>query len=159
MFVRSYLEFDWPCEAVVTLLLGDDPGRWLVAIVEESARWEGELVSRVGFEAAHRWVGRRDGIAIGPSVPFGGGLLLPVSWRSTEPRALFPMVEADLQVAPLGRDLTQLSVNARYEPSPSGPGMGLDRTLLHRVAEAVIGDLLRRVASALRSRLEDRAGT
>jgi len=105
VFIRYYLELDRPCEMVATLLPSEGPGGWLVAIIQESARWEGELMRRAGLGPPHRWGERRDGIAVGPPVPFGGGLLVPLSWRSAGHRALFPVVEADLQIAPMGHEL------------------------------------------------------
>jgi hypothetical protein len=155
VFVRSYLELDQPCGTVTALLLQMDRG-WLTAVVEESARWEGDLLVRVGLGPPHPRTGRRDTITVGPPALIGGGLLLPLSWRSTERLTPFSRVEADLQAAPLGPDLTQLSINARYQPSARSEVP--DRALRHRVAEAVVADLLRRVASGLRARMEGPAG-
>jgi hypothetical protein len=56
-------------------------------------------------------------------------------------------------VAPIGQNRTQLSVSTRYQP-PLGPlGRAIDRTLLHRVAEATIKDFVDRAGEALTSRL------
>src|SRR5579875_2019063 len=60
MLVRYYLELDRPCEMVATLLPSEGPGGWLVAIIQESARWEGELMTRLGLGPAYRWGERRD---------------------------------------------------------------------------------------------------
>ena len=75
--------------------------------------------------------------------------MIPITWRSVGIDGLFPVVEADLQVAPMGPELTQLSINARYTP-PLGPiGTIVDRALMHRLAEAVIRDFLHRVAKRI----------
>src|SRR5579875_845213 len=60
VFIRYYLELDRPCEMVATLLPSEGPGGWLVAIIQESARWEGELMTRLGLGPAYRWGERRD---------------------------------------------------------------------------------------------------
>ena len=70
-------------------------------------------------------------------------------WTATGAPGLFPALEADLEVAPLGPNRSQLAMSARYEP-PFGPiGRAIDRTVLFRVAEATLKDFLDRVASAL----------
>jgi hypothetical protein len=77
---------------------------------------------------------------------------LPMTWRATGAQRLFPLLEADLEVAGLGATRTQLSISARYRP-PMGPlGRVLDRALLHRVAEAALKDFLDHVGAAIATR-------
>jgi hypothetical protein len=75
---------------------------------------------------------------------------LPLSWTATGAGSLFPLLDADVDVAGLGLERTQLSISARYQP-PLGPvGRALDRAVMHRVAEATVKDFLDHVAEALR---------
>jgi hypothetical protein len=67
------------------------------------------------------------------------------------PARLHPR-SADIEVAPLGADQTHLSISGRYEPPMRAIGRILDRTLLHRVAEATVKDFLDRVAERIRTR-------
>jgi uncharacterized membrane protein len=76
-----------------------------------------------------------------------------MSWRATGPGALFPSLEADLEVAPLSRNRTQLSISARYRPPFGAVGRVIDSTMLHRVAEATIKDFLDRTREAIQGRL------
>ena len=76
-------------------------------------------------------------------------LRLPFSWRATGPHGLFPVLEGDMEVAPLGDGLTQLAVSARYAPPLGLFGRVIDRTLLHRVAEGTVKDFLDRVAQRI----------
>jgi uncharacterized membrane protein len=55
-------------------------------------------------------------------------------------------------VAALGPSRTQVSISARYRPPGGAVGRALDRTLLHRVAEATLKDFLDRVGEALQTR-------
>ena len=85
----------------------------------------------------------------GQPVRVASKLVLPIRWTASGVSGLFPALEADLEVAPLGPDRTQLAMSARYEP-PFGPiGRAIDRAVLFRVAEATLKDFLDRVANAL----------
>jgi len=76
-----------------------------------------------------------------------------MTWKATGAQRLFPLLEADLEVAGLGATRTQLSISARYRP-PMGPlGRVLDRALLHRVAEAALKDFLDRVGATIATRV------
>ena len=78
--------------------------------------------------------------------------MLPLRWTPTDAPGLFPALEADLEVAPLPPDRTQLAMSARYVP-PLGPlGKAIDRAILYRVAEATLKDFLDRVGEALAAR-------
>jgi hypothetical protein len=74
---------------------------------------------------------------------------LSISWIATGPTALFPRMDADLSIEPLGGDLTQLSFQGSYKPPSGAPGLLLDRWVLHRVAEATVKNLVDRLARAL----------
>ena len=76
-------------------------------------------------------------------------VVLAVSWTATGATALFPRMEADLTMRPLGPDLTQLSFEGSYEPPLGVPGAVLDRWVLHRVAEASVKNFVDRVAQDL----------
>ncbi len=93
---------------------------------------------------------------IGFSAPFRlpQKTLLPIWWRATAPEQLFPALEADIEVAALGPNRTQLSMSARYRPPMGTVGRILDRTLLHRVAEATVKDFLDRVGEGLSARID-----
>jgi hypothetical protein len=62
---------------------------------------------------------------------------------------LLPRLDAELELAPLGRHRTQLAISGRYEPPLGTVGRTVDRLALHRIAEATIKDFLDRVATTL----------
>ena len=62
---------------------------------------------------------------------------------------LFPVLDADLTLAPAGQNAASLRLDGTYRPPLGSLGAELDRLLLHRVAEATIHNFLERVAAAL----------
>lgn len=80
----------------------------------------------------------------------GESAVLPLRWQATGPGSrLFPALDADLALTPVGEHATRLSLAGAYRP-PLGPvGTGLDKAIFHTVAQATIRSLLTRVADAL----------
>lgn len=76
-------------------------------------------------------------------------VVLAMSWTATGATALFPRMEADLKIEPLGPALTQLSFEGSYQPPLGAPGAAMDRWALHRVAEASVKNLVDLIAQDL----------
>lgn len=78
---------------------------------------------------------------------------LAIRWEATGPAGgLFPVLDADIRLAPAGAHATVLNMAGTYR-SPLGPvGKALDRALLHRVASATIREFLARVAAQITDR-------
>ena len=76
---------------------------------------------------------------------------VPLRWTASDHPGLFPELDADLEVAPLGDMLTQLAIGARYVPPFGGFGRAMDRALLSRVAEATLKDFLDAVGTRILS--------
>jgi hypothetical protein len=151
MFVRYYLELALPFEEVERTLLRA-PQDWMPGLAEDAEARGEVLLAEVGFGPPGRRLEKRVQIELGRPFRLASKSVLPMAWRATGPQAVFPSLEADIEVAPIGQSRTQLSVSARYRP-PLGPfGRAIDRTLLHRVAEATIKDFLDRAGEALTSR-------
>ena len=71
-------------------------------------------------------------------------------WEATGPAGgLFPVLDADLLLRPVGLERTRMTLNGCYRPPLGRLGAGLDRAVLHRVATATIRNLLRGIADAL----------
>jgi len=154
MFARYFIELPVPAERVEERLL-HDPESWLPGLAREANRRGDALLAEVGFGRTHR-VARTVEIRCGTPIRAGSKFAMPLRWSASGMTGLFPELEADLEVAPLGEGRTQLAMNARYAP-PLGPvGTAIDRAVLFRVAEATIKDFLDRVGEALLSRAESR---
>jgi hypothetical protein len=149
MFIRYFLELPVPLEGVEQRLLAS-PETWVPGLARDAEDRGELLLAEVGFpvDGDHR-VGTAVEIELGTPRTFLLGTLVPPRWRAAGARRLFPELEADLEIAPLGQDRTQLSISARYRPPMGAVGRVLDRALLHRVAEATIKDFLDRVGEVL----------
>ncbi len=75
---------------------------------------------------------------------------LALRWEATGPGGgLFPVLDADLKLAPDGEGGTVLSLVGSYRP-PLGPlGEALDRTVLRRVAAVTIRSFVAEVAAQI----------
>jgi len=157
MFVRYYLELPVSFEEARDTLL-NQPQDWVPGLAEEAEGRTNSLLVEVGFGPAGRRVGKRVEIQFGRPYELASKVILPLTWRATGPEALFPSLEADLEVAPLSRYRTQLSVSARYRPPLGALGRLIDKTMLHRVAEATIKDFLDGIGESMEARLLSPAG-
>jgi hypothetical protein len=147
MFARYFIEL--PIEPhVVELALAEAPAQWLQRLASDASYRGDTLLADVGFGVRVR-VARTVAVEMGTPVHAGGKTVLPLRWTPIGAPGLFPALEADLEVAPLASNRTQLAMSARYVP-PMGPiGHVIDRTILYRVAEATLKDFLDRVGDAL----------
>ena len=147
MFARYFVEL--PVEpAEVERALTHAPQDWLTGIASK-ANFRGDaLLAEVGFGEDVR-VARQVAIEFGQPVRIAGKTVLPLRWTATGSAGLFPSLEADLEVAPLAENHTQLAMSARYVPPLGSIGRMIDRAVLFRVAEATLKDFLDRVGGAL----------
>jgi len=153
MFIRYYLDLSLPFEEVEGGLLAD-PEVWLPGVAREAEDRGEQLLGEVGFSLDdNRRLSKEVHIELGPPYRMPGKTLLPLSWKATGAERLFPSLDADLEIAALGRSRTQLSISARYRPPLGVVGKALDRALLHRVAEATIKDFMDRVGEGIGARV------
>jgi hypothetical protein len=152
MFIRYYLDLALPFVDVERELLSD-PGAWVPGLARDAEHQGEHLLAEVGFAVdADRRLDKQVEIVFGEPYRIAGKSVLPMQWRATGAESLFPSLEADLEVAALGANRTQLSMSARYRPPGGVVGRALDRALLHRVAEATAKDFLDRVGDVLKMR-------
>jgi len=144
MFLRYFLEIASDFENVEASLL-DEPGTWVPGLLQAAEDRGERLLADVGFSVESRRIDKQVEVRFGTPYRIPSKTLLPMSWRATGSDRLFPQLDADLEVAALGRGRTQLSISARYRPPLGAAGRALDRALLHRVAEATVKDFLDRV--------------
>jgi hypothetical protein len=149
MFIRYYVELDLPSERVARALVSR-PSEWIQGIALDADRRGGDLLADIGIALkGHRLLGKMVRLDLREPTQLGEKTVLPMSWSATGPKGLFPIMDGDLEVAPLGPGRTQLAMSARYSP-PLGPvGDVADRAILHRVAEATIKDFVDRVGRAI----------
>jgi len=147
MFARYFVEL--PIDsAVVERALCRSPRSWLPGLADRANDRGQRLLAEVGFGEDSR-VEKAVEIHFGEPLRMPTKTVLPLTWRASGAPGLFPALEADLEVAPLGSQHTQLAMSARYIPPLGAFGRAIDRAALHRVAEATLKDFLDRVAEAL----------
>jgi hypothetical protein len=147
MFVRYYLELPIPPARVEQALLGSPA--WLSELAGEAQQRGDMLLAEVGVGPLGPRLGRRVAVRLGEPVAFPSMTSLPMTWEPIGMDGLFPRLDADLEIGPLGEDRTQLAISARYRPPLGVVGQAIDRVLLHRVAEATVKDFLDRVGQAI----------
>ncbi|MGZ8566463.1 MAG: hypothetical protein ACXWXS_05370 [Actinomycetota bacterium] len=152
MFARYFVELPLPSDQVEAAL-ARSPQSWLPGLASEANHRGDTLLAQVGFGDDVRFV-RRVEIDFGETIRMPAKTILPLHWRASGAAGLFPSLDADLEVAPLGPDRTQLAMSARYVPPLGALGRAIDRTVLFRVAEATLKDFLDGVRSAILERAE-----
>jgi len=90
-----------------------------------------------------------------PAVEFGDAArtsswaVVPVTWRATFPERLFPAMRGKVDVAPVSKVETRLTVSGLYEPPLGKLGEHLNEALMHKVAERTVKELARSIAEKL----------
>jgi hypothetical protein len=107
------------------------------------------LLAEVGFPVDGHRVSKSVEIDVGTPVTNAGKTWIPMAWHATGPSSLFPTLDAELEFASLGRQITQLSFSGRYQPPLGLVGRTIDKALLSRLAEATIKDFVDRLARVL----------
>jgi hypothetical protein len=145
MFIRYFVELPISFERAEQVLLRS-PATWLPAVARAADDRGESLLTEVGFPLDDHRVEKKVEIEFGEHTRVGGKVLVPLLWRPVSFQRFFPVLDGDLELAPLGERQVQLSVSARYTPPFGSIGQAADRALLHRVAEATVKDFLDRAA-------------
>jgi hypothetical protein len=148
MFARYFVELPIGADLVETALVGATTDDWLPGIARDANHRGDVLLAEVGFGDDVR-IARQVAIDLGEVVRMPSKTVVPMRWQATGAAGLFPALDADLEIAPLGPHRTQLAVSARYVPPLGALGRAIDRAMLFRVAEATLKDFLDRVGEAL----------
>jgi len=148
MLVYDFTRIPLPVAQVRHRLLGAVSELWQQ--VATAAYDEGEeLLSRVGPFGPVPGLSKAVSVQVGELRDRGEGFVMPIRWSATGPTELFPVMEADLEIAPLGAEEAQLRLSGSYDPPLGSVGRHLDRLLLHQLAEATVRALLSQLVAAL----------
>jgi hypothetical protein len=147
MFARYFVELPLEADRVEEALTRA-PDHWLPGFATDANHRGDRLLADVGFGDEVR-IARQVAIELGAPVQMATKTVFPLRWTAAGVAGLFPSLEADLEVAPLGHDRTQLAMSARYVPPLGAIGRAIDRAVLFRVAEATLKDFLDRVREAV----------
>ncbi|MGO9581736.1 MAG: hypothetical protein ACLP36_02915 [Acidimicrobiales bacterium] len=146
-FLEDFADVSRPFEEVRGRFMGD--GSWFAPLAS-AAEEEGEaLYFRIGPSWASGRAARKVRVTLGPPHDRGDALVIPLSWRSSELPGLFPVLDGDMELAPLDSDRCRVTLSASYVPPFGELGRQLDRALLHRVARSTARSFLARVVESL----------
>lgn len=139
MFVQYYGVVERPFADVEAdlLAIGDGIGE-TAAIAYRNGE---DLVARIGGSGVAKTVL----LDLKKPLRSASSTTIPLVWWATGTPSLFPTMDAELTVAPVGESLTQILFQGSYQP-PLGPvGRMLDRAVLHRFAEMSVKDFVDRI--------------
>lgn len=151
MFVQDFMIIARPVEDVAAALVSGGEtliGESLAHVDDDVTHMRG----RVGPRGSASVLGKAVVVKPGPVRRHGDSTLVAFTWRPAGTAALFPEMDADLEVSPVGLDRTELTLRGRYEPPGGAVGRGMDRLILHRLAEATVRSFLGELASRLAQR-------
>lgn len=124
-------------------------GDWLAPLAHQAHDDADTLLLRIGAGAGGLGRGLEVRVRLGDCVPHGQGAAVPIRWEATHLPQLFPVLDGDVELAPLGPDHCRLVLRASYRPPFERLGRVLDSVLLHRIAESTVRSFLGRVADSL----------
>ncbi|HVB50333.1 MAG TPA: hypothetical protein VND89_01135 [Acidimicrobiales bacterium] len=145
IFVQDFIDVPLPLAIIRGKFASTE--RWLTDVAS-AAEEDGEALRlQIGPTWAGGLVTREVEVTLGPTHERGEALVVPLVWRATGLAGIFPILNGDLELAPLGSQQCRLTLAATYLPPFGDVGRALDRALLHRVAQSTVRSFLARVAT------------
>jgi hypothetical protein len=148
VFVQDFMIVERDCDELLAELQAGADGLFRQALGEAEVDLD-QLRVRVGPEKWPALLAKTVHVRLGPVRNYGEVTLLAFSWEATGPGSLFPALDADLELSPLGDGRTELTLRGRYEPPGGVVGRHIDQLLLHRLADATVRAFLTRLAAQL----------
>jgi len=148
MDVRIEETIDQPYALVLQAMLGD-PGKWLPGLARDAAD---RLVTDLAVLVGNVRVARSVEVDVTPPTIYPDRCEICVAWKAAEDAAFFPGLTGAFKLEHMGPAQSRLSFDATYEPPARVLGQLVDRTFMHRTAEASVREFVLRTARTLESR-------
>jgi hypothetical protein len=148
MDLRIEETIDQPYASVLQAMLGD-PEKWLPGLARDAAD---RLVTDLGVLLGNVRVVRSVEVEVTPPTIYPDRCEICVAWKAAEDAAFFPELAGAFTLGQMGPAQSRLSFEASYEPPARILGQLVDRTLMHRTAEASVREFVLRIARTLESR-------
>ena len=150
MFVQEavpvQVSFDVARVRLANLLNGDG----LLTASRSAYAEHGTALVRVGPAGAPQGASRLVTVRYRNLVTRGDTAVLTLRWEAAGPgSALFPVLDADITLAPAADESVLLRLTGAYRPPLGALGAAADRAILHRIAQATIRTFLHQLAVAL----------
>ena len=149
MFVQHTVHLDHPVKACTDALM-EGPPRWFL-------RSDAGRSSSVGLHVAGVPVRKRVVIELGQPVRTKTWTVIPLTWKATFPKKLFPEMTGRIELAPTDAKVTRLTVSGMYEPPLGRLGVQLDDAVMHNVAEGTVKELAESIADRLQKAIASRS--
>lgn len=147
-FVRYFAEIQLPMD-LVEPALAELPPDWLVAVARKAHTRALGLVLESDASPGDEPAGGLVEMSIEPATRHGSTSIRPIAWALVGAASAMPVLEADLEVGPLGRQSTQLALSGRYfVPNVRGHPR-LDRGAAQRIGEAAIKEFVDSLADTI----------
>ena len=144
MYVQHSVHIERPVKDVSASLL-EGPSKWFPGMAGK------KNVSKVGLHVAGVPVRKRVEVEIGEAVRTSTWAVVPVTWKATFPEKLFPAMTGKIEISPVSKDQTRLTVSGMYEPPLGKLGEQLDEALMHNVAQATVKELAESIGHRLQA--------
>jgi hypothetical protein len=149
MFVRHSVHIDHPVAACTEALMSG-PRKWF-------PRLSGKNVGSVGVHIAGVPVRKRVVVTVGEPIRTATWTVIPLDWKATFPEHLFPSMTGRIEIAPVDKDVSRLTVSGMYEPPLGKLGKQLDETVMQRIAEATVKELAETIAKRIETAVSAQA--
>ncbi|MGD0054788.1 MAG: hypothetical protein ABSC34_05040 [Acidimicrobiales bacterium] len=152
IFVEDFTDLERPFDALSERFSSE--GLWLAPFAT-TATQEGEtLRMRIGPSWASGLVTREVQVTLWPVRERDNALARAISWVPSEWQSLFPLLEGDMELAPIGQGWSRLSLAVIYTVPLGAFGARVDRAVMHRVAASTVRSFLAQVGGSLLSGVE-----
>jgi hypothetical protein len=125
-------------------------GGWLAGASGDAYGEWGRGLARVGPLGSAPGMSRLVDVRFRDVVTHERSAVMTLRWEALGPgERLFPVLDADITLAPHGESQTLLAITGAYRPPLGAIGAALDRALLHRVAAATVQGFVNRMGNAV----------
>lgn len=147
MFIYYFTYARLPMDQV-GVLMGASTDDWATEIFHHAL--EDEDLVKVRLAAGHRvHISKNAWVQFGKPEQTGSAVLIPIRIQGTGFAELFPTLEGEIELAPMGDELTQVTLRGNYKPPLGALGKVANKALLHRVAEGSIKHFLDELAASI----------
>jgi len=151
-FIDDFIDVECPFNALRARFSGD--GQWLAPLATVATQEGENFQMRIGPSWAAGIMTREVNVKIWPPRERGWALARSLTWTPNDWQFLFPLLEGDLELAPIGPDRCRISLAATYTPALGRFGVQVDRALLHHVAASTVRSFLNQIAAMLQIHID-----
>lgn len=147
VLLRDFVDVECSLPDAQRRLSGD--GAWLLPLARSAANEGEQLLAGLLPPPAGRRTGVPVEIHLLRSTQLEDCCIVPVRWQAATLSGLFPVLDGNLELTPLGPQRCRVGLSASYRPPLGAVGEWLDHVWLHRVAESTVRSFLTQLGAHL----------